>query len=141
LPSYTILGIVPTLAIHSDAGEDLQEIKARGEHADHGAMLAFLQQAKSDPALLATLAENWFGEDGSGDYSVRKVVSMHQRGKRLWRVKVLTLKGVATNYRVLYAFDLNMFYILGIPHRDIAYDHNHPRIQRLIAAYDRLGIA
>lgn len=88
------------------------------------------------------MAEDWFGEDGSADYTVRKVVAMHQRGRRLWRVKVLTLKGMAARYRVLYAFDPRpqMFYILGIPPRDIAYDQTHPRIQRLIALYDSLGI-
>lgn len=134
---------MPRLLIHLDAANDLQSIKARGDVIDHGVILAFLQQAKSDPALLETLAEDWFGEDGTADYSVRKIVSMHQRGKRLWRVKVLTLKGLATGYRILYAFDpaAQMFYVLGIPSRDIAYDPSHPRIQRLIAVYDSLGIA
>jgi hypothetical protein len=134
---------VPSLAIHPDAADDLQSIKARGEIADHGAILAFLRQAKVDPALLETMAEDWFGEDGTADYSVRKIVSLHRQGKRLWRVKVLTLKGIAVNYRVLYAFDRQrqVFYILGIPSRDFAYDTNHPRIQRLIAVYDTLGIA
>lgn len=143
MPSYTILGIVPRLAIHRDAADDLQSIKDLGEHADHGAILAFLQQAKSDPALLETLSENWFGEDGSADYTVRKIVSLHRRGKRLWRVKVLTLKGMAAGYRVLYAFDpgLQVFYVLGVPPRDIAYDQTHPRIQRLIAVYDSLGLS
>lgn len=134
---------MPRLAIHRDAADDLQSIKARGEGADHGAILAFLQQAKSDPDLLETLAENWFGEDGSAHYTVRKVVSMHQRGKRLWRVKVLTLKGMATGYRVLYAFDssLHVFYVLGVLPRDIAYDQSHARIQRLVAVYDSLGLS
>lgn len=140
---YTILGIVSNLAIHGDAADDLQSIRARGEHVDHGAILAFLQQAKHSTSLLATMAEDWFGEDGSAGYSVRKVVSMHQRGKRLWRVKVLTLKGMAVGYRVLYAFDPHrqVFYVLGILSRDIAYDLEHPRVQRLIAVYNRLGIA
>jgi len=89
------------------------------------------------------MAEDWFGEHGTADYSVRKIVSLHQQGKRLWRVKVLTLKGIVVNYRVLYAFDRQrqVFYVLGIPSRDFAYDTNHPRIQRLIAVYDSLGIA
>lgn len=134
---------MPNLAIHRDAADDLQGIKARGEHADHGAILAFLQQAKTHPALLATLAEDWFGEDSAGSYTVRKIVSLHARGKRLWRVKVLTLKGLATRYRVIYAFDprQQVFYVLGIPHREIAYDQDHPRIQRLVAAYDSLHLA
>lgn len=132
-----------SLAIHRDAADDLQSIKARGDLADFGAILAFLQQAKSEPALLATLAEDWFGEDGAADYTVRKVVSLHQRGKRLWRVKVLTLKGMAAAYRVLYAFDATRqrFYVLGIPSRDIAYDLSHPRIQQLITVYDSLGLS
>ena len=133
---------MPTVAIHRDAADDLQSIKARGELADHGAILAFLQQAKADPALLETLAEDWFGVDGSAAYTVRKILSMHERGKRLWRVKVLTLKGMVACYRVIYTFDQQQkaFYILGIPPRDIAYDQSHPRIQRLIALYDNLGI-
>lgn len=134
---------MPTLAIHRDAADDLQTIKANGELADHAAILAFLQQAKADPALLATLAEDWFGEDGSADYTVRKVVSMHRRGRKLWRLKILTLKGMAAGYRVLYAFgpQSQTIYVLGIPPRDIAYDHNHPRIKRLVALYDSLGVA
>jgi mRNA-degrading endonuclease RelE of RelBE toxin-antitoxin system len=134
---------VPFLAIHRDAANDLQSIKACGARADHGVILAFLQQAKSDPTILQTFAEDWFGEDGSADYSVRKVVSLHRRGKRLWRLKVLTPKGKAAPYRVLYAFDSQQqtFYVLGILSRDIAYDETHPRIQRLIAVYDSLGIA
>lgn len=134
---------MPTLAIHRDAADDLQTIKANGELADHAAILAFLQQAKADPALLATFAEDWFGEDGSADYTVRKVVSMHRRGRKLWRLKILTLKGMAAGYRVLYALgpQSQTIYVLGIPPRDIAYDHNHPRIKRLVALYDSLGVA
>ena len=134
---------MPSLAVHRDAANDLQSIKARGEIADYGALLAFLQQAKRDPARLETLAENWFGEDDTADYSVRKVVSLHTQGKRIWRVKVLTAKGIAVDYRILYAIDRQrqVFYVLGIPSRDIAYDTSHPRIQRLIAVYDSLGIA
>lgn len=133
---------MPTVAIHRDAVADLQGVKAIGRHADHGAILAFLQQAKADPALLATLAEDWFGEDGSASYTVRKVVAFHCKRKRLWRVKVLTLKGMATGYRVIYTFDSaqHTFYVLGIPSREIAYEENHPRIQRLIAVYDGLGL-
>jgi mRNA-degrading endonuclease RelE of RelBE toxin-antitoxin system len=134
---------VPTLAIHHDAADDLQSNMARGEHADYGVILAFLQQAKSDPSLLQTLAEDWFGEDDSASYSVQRVVSLHKRGKRIWRVKVLTLKGLAAGYRVLYTFNRHqkVFYVLGIPPRDIAYDYTHPRIQRLIAVYDNLDLA
>jgi mRNA-degrading endonuclease RelE of RelBE toxin-antitoxin system len=134
---------VPTLAVHPDAADDLQSIHARGERIDYGALLAFLQQAKSDQALLQTLAEDWFGEDGTAGYTVQKVISMHRKGRRIWRVKVLTLKGLAVGYRLLYAFDprRDTFYVLGIPSRDIAYDQSHPRIQRVIAVYDSLDIA
>jgi hypothetical protein len=58
-------------------------------------------------------------------------------------VKVLTLKGMAANYRVIYTFDRRreIFYVLGIPSRSIAYDETHPRIQRLIDVYNHLGVA
>jgi hypothetical protein len=143
LPSYTILGIVLRLAIHRDAADDLQAIKVRGDLADHGLILAFLRQAKSDPALLETLSENWFGEDGTADYSVRRIVVPHRQGRRLWRVKILNLKGLACAYRVIYAFNRKQdeVLVLGIPPREIAYDQSHPRIQRLLALYDSLGIS
>ena len=105
MSAYTIYGIVLSLAIHRDAVDDLQSIKAHGALPDYGVILAFLQQAKADVALLESLSEHWFGEDGSANYTVRKVVSFHKQGRRLWRVKVLSLKGLAANYRVLYAFD------------------------------------
>ncbi len=133
---------MPSLAIHRDAADDLQSIKAVGALADYGVILAFLQQAKSDPGVLETLSEHWFGEDGSANYTVQKVVSFHQQGRRLWRVKVLSLNGMAAGYRVLYAFDrrVQTYYVLAIPPRDIAYDETHPRIRRLIDVYDELGL-
>ena len=130
------------LILHPDAVEDLLAIKASGAVADFKFILAFLQQAKQDAALLETLAEHWFGEDGTANHTVSRVAFLHQRGKRVWRLKVLTLKGLAVGYRLLYAFDepSKTFFILGVPPRDIAYEEHHPRIQRLIAAYDRLGL-
>jgi len=50
------------------------------------------------------------------------------------RMKVRMPTGMAARYRVLYAFNPR-------PHREIAYDQDHPRIQRIIAAYDRLDLA
>lgn len=134
---------MPTLAIHRDAADDLQAIKADGDVAGHAAILAFLQQAKCDRALLETLSEDWFGEGEAASYSVRKVVSLHRRGRKLWRVRVLTLKGPATKYRVLYTFteDQRTYFVLGVVPREFAYDQDHPRIRRLIAVYDGLGIA
>jgi hypothetical protein len=133
---------VPPLTIHRDAADDLQGIKAGGALADYGVILAFLQQAKADPAVLETLSDHWFGEDGSANYTVQKVVSFHNQGRRLWRVKVLSLKGLAAGYRVLYAFDprVQTYYVLAIPPRDIAYDETHQRIRRLIDVYDKLGL-
>lgn len=130
-------------AIHRDAVNDLQSIKAAGHVADHGVILAFLQQAKVDPSLLESLSEDWFGEDGCQPYSVRKVVSLHQQGRRIWRVKVLTLKGLSTEFRILYTFDARaqVFFVLGIPHRDIVYDQTHHRIRRLIDVYDGLDLS
>lgn len=134
---------MPSLAIHRYAADDLQSIKAHGALADYGVIVAFLQQAKADPAVLESLSEHWFGEDGSANYTVQKVVSFHKQGRRLWRVKVLSLKGLAAGYRVLYAFDrrLQTCYVLAIAPREIAYDESHPRIRRLFDVYDELGLS
>lgn len=133
---------MPLLAIHRDAADDLQSIKAHGALADYGVIVAFLQQAKADPAVLESLSEHWFGEDGSANYTVQKIVSFQKQGRRLWRVQVLSLTGLAAAYRVIYTFDprVQTYYVLAIPPREIAYDHAHPRIRRLIDIYDKLGL-
>ena len=128
------------LFVHRDAVADLEAIRVRGETAEHGLLLAFLLQAQRDVGLLESLTEDWFGADGMAGYSVRKLVQASRQGRQLWRVKILGLKGLAVGYRVIYAFnrDRDKIYVLGIPSRDIAYDQDHPRIQRLIAVYDSL---
>ena len=130
------------LVLHTDAIEDLTAIRDSGAIADFGVIVAFLQQAKQDMALLETLAVHWFGEDGTANHTVSKVAFLHRRGKRVWRLKVLTIKGLAVRYRLLYAFDepTKTYYLLGVPPREIAYDEHHPRTQRLIAAYDKLPL-
>lgn len=140
---YTKSGIVIRLSIHRDAADDLQTIKARGDQADHGLILAFLRQAKVDAAVLESLSEDWFGEDTASGYSVRRLVAPHRQGRRLWRVKILNLKGLSVGYRVIYAWSRNHdeVFVLAIPPRDIAYDQSHPRIKRLIALYDGLDIS
>jgi len=134
---------VTRLSIHRDAADDLQTIKARGDLADHGLLLAFLRQAQTDSTVLETLSEHWFGEDGTADYSVRRIVAPLRQGRRLWRLKILDLKGLAIGYRVIYAFNRNQdeIYVLAIPPREIAYEQEHPRIKRLLALYDSLGVA
>jgi len=49
LPGYTLLGIVYKLLIHRDALADLQAIQVAGDLKSWGVLLAFLEQAKSDP--------------------------------------------------------------------------------------------
>lgn len=130
------------LVLHADAVKDLVAIRESGAVADFGAIVAFLEKAKQEPALLDTFSEHWFGADGTANHTVSKVAFLHQRGKRIWRLKVLTLKGMVVGYRLLYALDprTNTVYLLGVPPREVAYDEHHPRTHRLIAAYDGLGL-
>lgn len=131
-----------SLLVHLDAIEDLQQLKTEGHLADYGVLLAFLQQARADMRLLQTLEEDWFGEDGTAGYSVKKVVSMHRRGRAIWRLKVLTPKGLSVGHRILYAIDprAEVTWVLGVLPRAIAYEQQHPRVQRILAVYDSLGI-
>jgi hypothetical protein len=133
---------VRSLFIHTDANTDLQAIRASGDLRGFGVLLAFLQQAKTDDQILESLSEDFFGVDTGGAYDVKKLVGQHSRGRHLWRVRLYDLKGLDVPYRVIYAVNpsTQIRYVLAIMPRDVNYDEDHPRIRKLLAVYDRLGI-
>jgi hypothetical protein len=142
LSGNTQLGIVYKLLIHSDAVADLQAIQRAGDTRSYGVVLAFLQQAKADQQILESLSSDFFGVGGVENYDVKKWISQQQQGRQLWRVRLCDIKGLGVPYRILHAFDAvrSTYYVLAILDRGFNYDDSTPRVKRLLAVYDRLGI-
>jgi len=141
LPRYTSQGIVYRLFVHAAAQRDLDAIgETDPETADE--IYVLLQEIKGSQVLLDSLTRKDFGLTREEAFHVDRWVRQQQQGRNLWRLKFWDLEAVGIRHRVIYALDPrnSRYYILAVLPRNIAYDERHPRVQELLAVYDRLGI-
>ena len=138
---FVIVPIVYKLLIGALARRDLEQIW-RSDPEAAGVLEAGLQHIKSDQQLLDSLTIKDFGAHGTETIHVDTWVEQQREGRNLWRFKHWELESQGRKYRVVYALDprVSCYYVLGIFSRDFNYDLNDPRTQRVIEAYDRLGI-
>jgi hypothetical protein len=141
LPQYTAQGIVYSLAIAVAAKQDLAEI-GREDPDTENDIYVLLQEIKANQALLESLSVKDFGLARDQNFHVDVWASQQQQGRNLWRLKAWDLEELKIRYRVIYALDprIRRYYVLAVLHRDFNYDDTHPRVQKLIDTYDRLGI-
>jgi hypothetical protein len=141
LPKYTFQGIVYTILVARAALRDLDEIWTVDSVAAD-TILALLQEAKVNQAILDSFTTQDFGAYRSADYHVDRWVAQQQAGRNLWRLKIWELENHAIKYRIVYALDprISRYFVLGIFDRDFNYDESDPRTQRVLASYDSLGI-
>jgi hypothetical protein len=137
---YLIRYRVPQFILHKDVVSDLHQIKNSGDLGSYGVLLAFLQQAKQDTEILDHLEDDGYGEDNTTTFSIRKWIEQTNKGRGLWRIKVFTPKGLSVPYRIIYAaFPHKQTYsVIAILSRALNYEESQPRVQQLIATYDRL---
>jgi hypothetical protein len=141
LPRYTSQGIVYHLLIAVAAKQDLAAIGAEDPETE-AEILALLQELKGNQLLLASLTVKDFGLAREAKFHVDVWARQQNKGRNLWRLKIWSLEDYGLRYRVIYALDprKSQYYILAILHRDFDYDEKHPRVQQLLASYDRLGV-
>ncbi len=143
MTSNTKLGIVSTLLIHPDAQSDLRRLMVSSNTDDKSAgatILALLQQAKCDPAILRSLLEHGFGGDRKARYEVSKWLRYWNAGYNLWRLKIWTDPRGSLPYRIVYAYQSHAtrYYVLAIVHREFDYRSDHEITQRVLKAYGEL---
>lgn len=133
--------IVYRLAVNPDAKADLSRIWEKDPESA-GVLTATLQQIAADQRLLDSLTIKDFGAHRSEPIHVDRWVEQQRAGRNLWRLKHWELEGKGRQYRVVYALDprVSRYYVLGIFTRDFNYDAADARTERVIAAYDKLGI-
>lgn len=141
MPRYTLHGIVYSIVIAVAAKEDLAAI-AQDDPETEAEIVAVLQELKGNQALLDALTVKDFGLAHDAPFHVDAWTAQQRQGRNLWRLKIWDLEDIGIRYRVVYALDpqISRYYILAVLHRDFDYDEDHPRVKKLLATYDRLGI-
>ena len=69
----TKFGIITPLSLHADAASDLRGLMV-GDPDAAGKILAFLEQAKRDPKIIASLLDHDFGDTRREPYHVLAIV-------------------------------------------------------------------
>jgi len=132
-----------TLSLHPNARDDLKSLQGQEPEAA-ARILALLQQAKVDQKLLDAFTIQDFGAHRTEAIHVQQITSQQRRGRdrNLWRIKIWSLEDERLNFRVVYALDprVSRYTVLGVVPRAFNYDESHPLTQRIVAAYDSLGI-
>ncbi len=135
--------MVFTLCYHPNARTDLAELRRR-QPAAAAAIAALLEQAAADQDMLDSFTVHDFGAHGQADYHVARLAEQQGAGRdrNLWRIKIWGLEDQRLHYRIVYALDprISRYTVLGIVPREFNYDESHPLTQRIVAAYDDLGI-
>ena len=107
-----------------------------------GKVVALLQQAKHDPSIIASLLEHDFGIDHTVAYHVSKWFEFWNAGYNLWRLKIWIEPKGSLRYRIVYAYEPKslQYYVLAIVHRNFDYQRDHEITNRILKAYQDLGI-
>lgn len=115
---------------------------AKDDPETEAGIVAVLQELKGNQDLLDALTVKGFGLAHDAPFHVDAWMAQQQKDRNLWRLKIWNLEDFGIQYRVVYALDprISRYYILAVLHRGFDYDEGHPRVKKLLATYDRLGI-
>lgn len=135
------MGIVPSLSIHPDAAGDIRRLMATDRFAA-GKVVALLQQAKADPAIIDSLLDQDFGADHAAAYHVSKWVGLWNIGYNIWRLKIWIGPKGSLRYRIVYAYEPKslQYHVLAVVHRNFDYKRDHEITNRILKAYQDLGL-
>lgn len=132
---------MPTLSIHPDAAADIRQLMATDKFAA-GKVVALLQQAKADPAIIDSLLDHDFGADHAAAYHISKWFEFWNVGYNLWRLKIWMEPKGSLRYRIVYAYEPRtlQYHVLAVVHRDFDYKRDHEITSRILKAYKDLGL-
>lgn len=107
-----------------------------------GKVVALLQQAKADPAIIDSLLDQDFGADHSAAYHVSKWVGLWNIGYNIWRLKIWIEPKGSLRYRIVYAYEPKslQYHVLAVVHRNFDYKRDHEITNRILKAYQDLGL-
>lgn len=126
------------LVVHKDAEADLDALwESDGFAAADIEVL--LEELRDDQVLLSALRIHQREE---GRVHISRLLKFDIWGKALWRLKIWELAddNEVLTYRVIYAFQADVFFILGVMHRDQNYEQDKTFLERIKAACRTIGV-
>lgn len=101
-----------------------------------------LWQFEDAPELLDELCRERRHVTHNPSFEVKRFKHMWNKGYTVYALKIWPDEGRAIQYRVLYAHhpQKDIYYVLTVMQRDIDYDADKHLINKIIAAYEEIGI-
>lgn len=127
--------------VEAAADADLDELFEIDEDAA-ATVLAVLEEIDANDRLQERLFRHGHRNVANPTFEVKEISSLFKHDYVVFRLKFWDENGHVIPYRALYAYDgrTETYHVLGILHREHAYDHSHPKLKRLLADYESLGI-
>lgn len=105
-------------------------------------ILVVLDELMARPNLRDRLFRHGYRNVENPTFDVEQISRFFRRDYVIYRIKIWDEDGSLLPYRALYAYDgrTETYHVLGIFHRQYAYDETHPKVQRMLADYEALGL-
>lgn len=130
-----------SLIVEPNAEADLDELYELNEDAA-AIITVLLDDIYANDDLIEILCKNRSSRYKDPAFNNERFIELWNDGYTIFRLKIWDFDGALLDYRVLTAYDgrTDCTHVLGILHRDFAYDTSHPKVRRCISDYDAIGI-
>lgn len=130
-----------TLQLCDEVDDELDALYEVNEAAA-AAFDALLLELEEHEELLELLCRPNLHFRASPPFEVKHYVQMQRRGFNVFTIKVQTPDGAWPPHRVLVGFNAqaNIYHVLAVATRDIAYERTDPLFVAVIDRYERAGI-
>ncbi|MFM2465127.1 hypothetical protein P0D87_15905 [Paraburkholderia sp. RL17-368-BIF-A] len=129
------------LIVEPNAESDLDELFETDP--DAAAIIdVLLDEIYGDEELIQLLCANRTARLEDPAFNNERFIELWDAGYTIYRLKIWDMDGGLLDQRVLHAYDGRSActHILGILHRDYAYDTAHEKVRRCVEDYDAIGI-
>nr|WP_179254160.1 hypothetical protein [Burkholderia sp. AU33423] len=132
---------MPSLIVEPNAEADLDELFDQDEDAA-AVINVLLDEIYGNNGLIEILCENRSARHEDPAFNVERFIELWEDGYTVFRLKIWNFDGALLDYRVLTCYDgrTDCTHVLGILHREFAYDTSHPKVRRCISDYEAIGI-
>lgn len=127
--------------LHPNAAGDIRRIAKQTPKAA-AAVSVLIQEMSADPDLHDRLLEHGFADE---DINIKHWWTEYKAGNSLWRLRLLTPNGPASDYRIMYGYvpyapnQQARFCVLAIVHRgEFNYERDSEIGQRIVNDYQEL---
>lgn len=132
---------MPELIVEPHAEADLDELFE--SDPDTAAIIdVLLDEIFGNEELIQLLCTDRANRREDPAFDNERFIELWNDGYTIYRLKIWDMDGALINHRALHAYDgrSDCTHILGILHRDYAYDTAHEKVRRCVGDYESIGI-